>query len=564
MGDQPDEVWVWGGKVDVREDCVLLTGNGGYKCNFCGSKLRSDRFDQLMSHLNNCKEKPKDFDKTSLNKTIRKIRSRCERCHTILDLSGYKKERHLAKYCKGDDKNTKEPRQQESATAKKIKKVEEENKKLKEKIDSKDVEICEKNKEFEEKTNKLNEENKKLKEEMCEFEVMYKEKSQKEFEENNNKLKEEMSKLEEMYKDKCKKVEESQKNIDEEETNKLKEENNKLKEEMNEKFKQFEEMYLDECKKDEKSQKLIADLIRELKQLKLENENIIGEASEAAMLYVRKDKNQKIEIETKAIANDVLANENEELRKIIGEKDKKASKAERLHKHQIKNQMHENERLSNIIAEKENLMREGSKIEKLSNSKIKDKIQIGQGTFGTVIRAKYNNVTIAIKRLDLDDEAAIVEMAIMLKTTTKRNLMHANLVGCDFSRSPPTMSLGMELCDNDLKSILPEIRSCSTELINNIFVGGAEGLVQLSELQILHMDIKPANLLLKDGILKIGDFGIAALGKEGYGVCGTDGYMAPEVILSLEKDIHYDNKESLQNSKITKLGKYSPPVTAFL
>ena len=230
MGDQPDEVWVWG-KVDVREHYVLLTGNGGYKCNFCGTKLRSDRYDLLMGHLNKCKVKPKDFDKKSLNKTIRKIRSRCERCHAILDLSGTKKERHLEKYCKGDVKNTKEPRQLESATAKKIKKVEEENKKLKEKIDSRDVEMCEKIKEFEEKTNKLNEENKKLKEEMCEkieeFE-MYKEKSRKEFEENKERtqenskslkrtrreLKEEMSKIAEMYKDKCKKVEESQKIID--------------------------------------------------------------------------------------------------------------------------------------------------------------------------------------------------------------------------------------------------------------------------------------------------------------------------------------------------------------
>ena len=126
------------------------------------------------------------------------------------------------------------------------------------------------------------------------------------------------------------------------------------------------------------------------------------------------------------------------------------------------------------------------------------------------------------------------------------------------------MSLGMELCDTDLHSVLPEIRSWSTERINNIFLGGAEGLVQLSELQILHMDIKPRNLLLKDGIIKIGDFGIAFLGSEGYGVCGTDGYMAPEVIQSHKEDIHYTNKESLQKSKITKLGKYSPPVTAFL
>ena len=542
MGHQPGEVWVWG-KVDVHEEWVLLTGNGGYKCNFCGSKLRSDRLDQLMLHLNKCKVKPKDFDKKSFTKTIRKIRSRCERCHAILDLSGIKKERHLEKYCKGDVKeNTKKARQQESATAKKIKKVEEENK-------------------------KLNEENKKLKEEMCEkieeFE-MYKEKSQKEFEENNNKLKEEMSKIEEMYKDKCKKVKESQKIIDEEETNKLKEENNKLKEEMNEKMKQFEEMYLDECKKVEKSQKLIDALIRELKELKLENENIIREASKAEMSYMRKDKTQKIEIETKAIANDVLANKKEELVKIIGEKDKKASKDERLHKHHINNLMHENERLSDIIGEKENMIRDASKIEKLSNSKVKDVIEIGRGSYGTVVSAVYKHKKIAIKCMNIDNEAAIVEMAIMLKTTNKRNLIHANLVGCDFSRSQPTISLGMELCDHDLNSILPEIRSCSTELIYNIFVGGGQGLVQLSELQILHLDIKPANLLLKDGRLKIGDFGIAEPGREGYGVCGTDGYMAPEVILSEKMDIHYDNKESLQNSKITKLGKYSPPVTAFL
>ena len=367
---------------------------------------------------------------------------------------------------------------------------------------------------------------------------MYKEKSQKEFEENNNKLKEEMSKIEEMYKDKCKKVKESQKIIDEEETNKLKEENNKLKEEMNEKMKQ-------------------------LKELKLENENIIREASKAEMSYMRKDKTQKIEIETKAIANDVLANKKEELVKIIGEKDKKASKDERLHKHHINNLMHENERLSDIIGEKENMIRDASKIEKLSNSKVKDVIEIGRGSYGTVVSAVYKHKKIAIKCMNID-EAAIVEMAIMLKTTNKRNLIHANLVGCDFSRSQPTISLGMELCDHDLNSILPEIRSCSTELIYNIFVGGGQGLVQLSELQILHLDIKPANLLLKDGVLKIGDFGIAEPGREGYGVCGTDGYMAPEVILSEKMDIHYDNKESLQNSKITKLGKYSPPVTAFL
>ena len=42
-----------------------------------------------------------------------------------------------------------------------------------------------------------------------------------------------------------------------------------------------------------------------------------------------------------------------------------------------------------------------------------------------------NNVKppIAIKCMNIDNEAAIVEMATMLKTTNKRNLIHANLVG---------------------------------------------------------------------------------------------------------------------------------------
>ena len=46
MGDQPDVLWVWG-RVDVKDDCVLLTGKGGDRCNFCLSKIKSDRPDVL-------------------------------------------------------------------------------------------------------------------------------------------------------------------------------------------------------------------------------------------------------------------------------------------------------------------------------------------------------------------------------------------------------------------------------------------------------------------------------------------------------------------------------------
>ena len=106
----------------------------------------------------------------------------------------------------------------------------------------------------------------------------------------------------------------------------------------------------------------------------------------------------------------------------------------------------------------------------------------------------------------------------------------------------------MELCDGDLHQLIPNILSCSDAQINNIFMGSAKGLVQMDELGLVHRDIKPQNMLLKkDGTLKIGDFGIAVMGRIGYGSWGTPGYMAPEVYKSDNYNIYYTNKESLQN-----------------
>ena len=150
-------------------------------------------------------------------------------------------------------------------------------------------------------------------------------------------------------------------------------------------------------------------------------------------------------------------------------------------------------------------------------------------------RVEYDKEIIAIKTMDLNRHA-INELSIMLKTGIKDNLLSAFLVGSNFPPDKtPTISLGMEHCDVDLHKFLPYVPKSSNGQINNILVGAAQALVQLDALGIVHRDIKPQNMLLKGGKLKIADFGIAVLCRYGIGTWGTPGYMAPEVFKS-DKD----------------------------
>ena len=44
MADQQDVLWAWGKGLEVQDDCVLLTGNGGYRCNYCQFRLSFEGF----------------------------------------------------------------------------------------------------------------------------------------------------------------------------------------------------------------------------------------------------------------------------------------------------------------------------------------------------------------------------------------------------------------------------------------------------------------------------------------------------------------------------------------
>ena len=499
MAAQKDQVWAWG-DYEVNEDYVLLTGDGGYRCNYCKKNIRCNRFHVLKGHLAKCTEKPDPFDE-GIYKRILKFRSACDKCGRNLDLTGNKKERHL-KSCKGGLKKTEEHKQEG---------INEQLKKIRKEFDAKEKAMSQKIKELEEKLKEdyeemyrmdqcikeLVKENEKLKDEtrnqkpsqpclvtasMCRIKELEKENEKDEKGSNDKEMTEKMNELQ-GRKDK--------------EINNLKEQNSKLKKEC----KQYHDKY-------DESQKVVD-------ELKLENEKIIFEKKEMAREFSEADR----------------------LMQLI----------QRKYQHNLNNQMAKAERLMKMIRDKDKMIEQNAKVRELDQRKIKKKTLIGQGGFGTVWRVEYDKEIIAIKTMELN-HFAITELSIMLKTGIKPNLLSAFLVGSNFPPGEtPTISLGMEYCDGDLDKLLTHILLSSNGQINKIFVGAAQALVQLDELGIVHRDIKPKNMLLKGGKLKIADFGIAVMGRYGIGRWGTPGYIAPEVIKSEDELTYYNNKESLQN-----------------
>ncbi|MFI5460101.1 MAG: serine/threonine-protein kinase [Isosphaerales bacterium] len=158
---------------------------------------------------------------------------------------------------------------------------------------------------------------------------------------------------------------------------------------------------------------------------------------------------------------------------------------------------------------------------------------IGRGGFGEVYYATSDSgKEVAIKLIlrNLDVERRGVMQCMNLKCPNlltifdmKTSDADDTFVVMEYVAGP---SLASVLKQYPAGLPLPEVR--------NWLKGLVEGVAYLHDHGIVHRDLKPANLFMEEGIVKIGDYGLAKLitptqGSEHSESIGTCHYMAPEI-----------------------------------
>lgn len=167
--------------------------------------------------------------------------------------------------------------------------------------------------------------------------------------------------------------------------------------------------------------------------------------------------------------------------------------------------------------------------------------RIGQGGMGKVYEALQisldRRVAVKVLKPELARDRGFAKEFIHEARAAGR-FQHPGLVEIhDVNESKGILYYAMELVDGE--SAMEKLQRKGTiELAQalDIAIGVAEVMVQLEKEEAVHQDIKPHNiLLLKDGKIKLTDFGLATIGgrirrtaTDPESILGTPHYMSPE------------------------------------
>ena len=163
---------------------------------------------------------------------------------------------------------------------------------------------------------------------------------------------------------------------------------------------------------------------------------------------------------------------------------------------------------------------------------------IGRGGMGEVYEARQIrlNRPVAIKVIRAGrQEDPVSRVSFLKEMRTVGELQHPNLVTAyDAWESEGCLYLAMELLDGEsLQTVVGRGQRISPSEALKVIIGVCEGLGHLHAHQIVHRDVKPANIMrLRNGSIKLVDFGLATTSVSGLSVdqsrAGTERYMSPE------------------------------------
>ena len=178
---------------------------------------------------------------------------------------------------------------------------------------------------------------------------------------------------------------------------------------------------------------------------------------------------------------------------------------------------------------------------------------LGKGAYGIVILVHrlIDGQTYAMKQVrisqltDKEKQNSLNEIRILA------SLSHKNIIGYKdafFDENSKTLNIVMEYADNGdmsqkIKYNLKHGLIFRENIIWNYLIQILEGLHYLHENNIIHRDLKSANIfLMKDGTVKIGDLNVSKIAKIGmaYTQTGTPYYASPEIWLDRPYDFKSD------------------------
>ena len=181
--------------------------------------------------------------------------------------------------------------------------------------------------------------------------------------------------------------------------------------------------------------------------------------------------------------------------------------------------------------------------------------RLGAGAFGEVYRA-HDDVLgrdVAVKRIRLEafaegSQLDEVKKRFLREAQVAARLRHPNIVTTHDIVEGPTISfIVMELVEGKtLQSLLHEKGRLDLEATIAIVSQAAAALAHAHASQVVHRDVKPANIMIEPaGHVKVMDFGIAKIETGGNLtstglIMGTPNYMSPEQARGLKVDRRSD------------------------
>ncbi len=178
--------------------------------------------------------------------------------------------------------------------------------------------------------------------------------------------------------------------------------------------------------------------------------------------------------------------------------------------------------------------------------------EIGRGAMGVVYRALDPMLerTVAIKTINMaldPGEMEHYEKRFTIEARAAGGLNHPNIVIIyDIGRSGDLAYMAMEFLEGrELKELIAG-KELTPDRALDIVAQVADGLAYAHDHDVVHRDVKPANIMiLKDGRVKITDFGIARMRTADVRtqtgvVLGSPRYLSPEQVLGKRCDARAD------------------------